>query len=184
MAAGYNGPPFSGPSQALLGYGAIDADPIQTDIWGLRDTDGDGNPEMLPPSGLRYAAYFRTTFTPASAVAHLGFRGLIDDGAVIYINGVEVSNINFTGDASDWQAFAVTATGTETAPQEGIAPNINLPGGVPVEIAVSLHNPNATSSDMGFDPRGLLHRGAGGRFRHGPRRERPAARELRVGRPQ
>ena len=155
-SAGYDGPPFSGPAPALLGYGTtvdpIGAGPIVTDIWEARDIDGDAMTEDLaPPGGLRYAAYFRTTFTPASAVPHLGFRGLIDDGAAIFINGVEVSQINFLGDASDWQALASTATNTETAPQEGIALNVNLPANVPVEIGVTVRNSSATSSDMAFD---------------------------------
>ncbi|MGI9242088.1 MAG: hypothetical protein ACR2RV_14890, partial [Verrucomicrobiales bacterium] len=151
-AAGYDGPPFSGPAPALLGYGQILADPTLTDIWGGRDTDGDpGTVDLTPPAGLRYATYFRTTFTPSEPVAHLGFRGLIDDGAVIFINGVEVSKINFAGNASDWQAFALGTINTENAPQEGIGLDLNLPAGVPVEIGVTVRSNSATSSDIGFD---------------------------------
>ena len=152
-AASYNGPAFSAPAPALLGYGLINADPILTDTWGGRDIDADpATEDTAPPTGLRYASYFRTSFTPAAPVAHLGFRGLIDDGAVIFINGVDVSRINFFGeDPADWQAFALDAVATEDAPQEGIAANVNLPAGVPVEIGVTLRNPNATSSDSGFD---------------------------------
>ena len=151
-ATAYDGPAFSGPATALLGYGDIDADPIITDIWGARDIDGDPLTEdLLPPTGLRYAAYFRTTFTPTTDVPHIGFRGLFDDGAVIFINGVEVSRINFLGDVADWQAFSGPATDTETAPQEGLALGVDLAAFVPVEIGVTLRNPNATSSDMGFD---------------------------------
>ena len=130
----------------------IDADPLVTDIWGGRDIDGDPlTIDNEPPTGLRYATYFRTTFTPTSPVAHLGFRGLIDDGAVIFINGVEVSKINFTGNPSDWQAFALNATNTETGPQEGIALGVNLPANVPAEIGVTVRSNSATSSDIGFD---------------------------------
>jgi len=151
-AGSYDGPAFSGPAPALLGYGLINADPILTDIWGGRDIDADPDTDdTAPPSGLRYASYFRTTFTPAAPVAHLGFRGLIDDGAVIFINGVEVSNINFVGDPSDWQAFALDAVATEDAPQEGIGLDVNLPAGVPVEIGVTVRSNTATSSDIGFD---------------------------------
>ncbi|MFT4550862.1 MAG: hypothetical protein ACI8XO_000351 [Verrucomicrobiales bacterium] len=150
-AASYDGPPFEGPAPALLGYGAIDAAPIATDIWGARDIDDDpATNDLAPPTTLRYAAYLRTTFTPTSAIPHLGFRGLIDDGAVIYVNGNRVSDINFIGDPSNWQAFAL-ANGTEVSPQEGIAPGVNLPANVPVEIGVTLRNANNTSSDMGFD---------------------------------
>lgn len=153
-AAGYNGPAFVAPvSGALLGYGEIAAAPTVTNIWRARDTDADDLTENLEPrTGFRNAAYFRTTFTtPAGGtVANLGFRGLIDDGAVIYINGVRVSSINFTG-ADTWTAFAVDATDTETGPQESFATGLNLPPDTEVEIAVSVHNNANTSSDMGFD---------------------------------
>ena len=155
----YDGPTFSGPAPALLGYGLINSDPIVTDIWGGLDHDGDlmGDPE--PPTGFRYATYFRTTFTPGALVENLGFEGIIDDGAIIYANGVEVARINFgdAKDANDWQSFADGATvngvTTEGAPQVGYALEVDLPAGEPVELAVTLRNPNATSSDAGFDLR-------------------------------
>lgn len=151
-AAGYNGPDFSDPVPALLGYGVILADPVITDIWGARDTDGDPETDdLVPPTGLRYAAYFRTTFTPTGAVEHLGFRGLIDDGAEIYIDGVRVSMINYFEVDGNWQGGAATAAGTEDRPQESVALNVNLPANVEVEIAVAMHNNAPTSSDMGFD---------------------------------
>lgn len=156
----YDGPAFSGPAPALLGYGGvIDADPIVTDIWGGRDHDGDLVADPRPPTGLRYATYFRTTFTPAEAVENLGFEGLVDDGAIIYLNGIEVARMNVadTKDATDWQVFAdgttVNGIGDEVGPQVVFDLGRILPAGVPVEIAASVHNPNATSSDMGFDLR-------------------------------
>jgi hypothetical protein len=159
-AAAYNGPAFSGPAPAMLGYGLIDAGPILTDIWGGLDHDADMLPDTEPPTGQRYATYFRTTFTPSAPVEHLGFEGLIDDGAIIYINGVEVTRLNIaeTKDADNWQTLADGANldagfGTEDGPQVGFALNINLPAGQPVELAVSLHNSSATSSDMGFNLR-------------------------------
>jgi hypothetical protein len=159
-AAAYNGPAFSGPAPAMLGYGLIDVEPVVTDIWGGRDHDADMLPDAEPPTGTRFATYFRTTFTPTAAVEHLGFEGLVDDGAIIYINGVEATRLNVaeTKDAGNWRTFADTANlaagfGTEEGPQVGFALDINLPAGQPVELAVSLHNTSATSSDMGFDLR-------------------------------
>jgi hypothetical protein len=159
-AATYDGPAFSAPAPAMLGYGLIDVEPVVTDIWGGRDHDGDMAPDDEPPRGLRHATYFRTTFTPAEAVAHLGFEGLIDDGAVIYVNGVEVTRLNLAEgkDAGAWNVIADGANlpngiNTEDVPQVGFALDIDLPAGESVERAVSLHNPNATSSDMGFDLR-------------------------------
>jgi hypothetical protein len=159
-AALYDGPAFSGPASGLLGYGGlIDADEIVTDIWGGRDHDGDLVADAQPPTNFRYATYFRTTFTPGAPVVNLGFEGLVDDGAVIYLNGVEVArmNVGAAKDATNWQVVAdgtaIDGVNVERAPQVVFDLERNLPAGVPVEIAVSVHNPNGTSSDMGFDLR-------------------------------
>ena len=69
----------------------------------------------------------------------------------IFINGVQVASINFDGDPANWQAFALVSTDTENAPQEAVAPNVNLPANVPVEIGVTVRSNSATSSDIGFD---------------------------------
>ena len=153
-AALYDGPVFAGPSPGLLGYGSITADPVVTDIWGGRDHDGDLAPDDEPPSGLRFTTYYRTTFTPAAAVAHLGFEALVDDGAVIYVNGVEVERLNVSGskDPADWDERA-DGNAAEDAPQIGFALDQDLLAGLPVEIAVSVHNSSSSSSDMGFDLR-------------------------------
>lgn len=163
-AAAYDGPAFSGPSPALLGYGLIDGDPVVTDIWGGLDATGDGLPNTEPPLNFRFTNYFRASFTPANPVTHVGFEGLIDDGAIIYLNGAEVARINVddNADANNWQTLAlgslhntvlVNDVSNEASPQVGFALNANLPAGVPVEVAVSLHNAGASSSDQGFDLR-------------------------------
>ncbi|MGJ8697471.1 MAG: hypothetical protein ACSHYF_14230 [Verrucomicrobiaceae bacterium] len=160
-AAVYDGPAFSGPSEALFGYGALDGDPIATNIWGGKDHNGDGMADTAPAAGLRYTAYFRTSFTPTVATAHLGFEGLIDDGAIIYVNGSEVARVNVGAgeDANSWLTLAADATPpphnitTEAIAQYAIALNQNLAPDVPVEIAVSLHNSSSASSDLGFDLR-------------------------------
>jgi hypothetical protein len=140
----------------------IDADPIVTDIWGARDHGGaTAADNLIPPTNLRYAAYFRTSFTPAAPVQNLAFEGLIDDGAIIYINGVESARINLAAakDAGDWQVFAdgsghgANAVSNEVEPQGAFDLGHALPAGVPVEIAVSVRSNSATSSDMGFDLR-------------------------------
>lgn len=157
----YDGPDFAGPAPALLGYGVINADPIRTDLWDGLDHDGDLVPDNEPPSGLRYTTYFRTTFTPSVPVENLAFEGLIDDGAIIYINGEESARINVdpTKDPSLWLTVADSANhgpgniGNEEEAQVAFDLGRTLPAGIPVELAVSLHNPNGTSSDMGFDLR-------------------------------
>ncbi|NIP97360.1 MAG: hypothetical protein GWO24_29555, partial [Akkermansiaceae bacterium] len=153
-AASYDGPAFAAASPGLLGYGSISADPVVTDIWDGLDHDGDLLPDDAPPEGLRFTTYFRTTFTPAFSVAHLGFEGLIDDGAVVYVNGREVARMNLHGakDANEWTTRANTNS-AEDAPQIGFALDQNLPAGQPVELALSLHNASSGSSDLGLDLR-------------------------------
>ena len=158
-SASYDGPAFAGPAPGLLGYGSISAGDLVTDIWGGLDHDGDSIPDELPPSGDRLTTYYRSTFTPAEAVAHLGFEGLIDDGAIIYVNGQEVVRLNVaaTANADSWstRALGIDFYGgsSEASPQVGFALNRNLPAGQPVELAVSVHNASSESSDMGFDLR-------------------------------
>ena len=94
QTTGYDGPLFLGPAAAPLGYGTIDAESIVTDIWAGRDYTGDGNGDPLPAPGLRHATFFRTSFTPAEFVENLGFEGVVDDGAIIYVNGSEVARMN------------------------------------------------------------------------------------------
>ena len=155
----YDGPVFAGPAPAPLGYGVINADTLATDIWGGLDADGDALPDDAPPSGERWATYYRTKFTPGAEVAHLGFEGLIDDGAIIYLDGQEAARVNVAAakDANDWQVTADTANppsgNSENAPQIVFALDHPLPAGVEVDIAVSVHNSSGTSSDMAFDLR-------------------------------
>jgi len=155
-AAGYDGPAFSGPAPALLGYGAIEADPVVTNVW---NPDGSLATDE-PPSGLRHAVYFRTTFTPSAPVENVGFEGLIDDGAIIFLDGVEVARMNVDEGlpATSWARTVALGTfvfgvESEDGPQVAFALDRNLPSGVPVEIAVSVHNSAPDSSDLGFDLR-------------------------------
>ena len=159
LPLGYDGPIFAGPAPAPLGYGTINADPLGTDIWGGLDADGDLLPDPAPPSGARWATYYRTKFTPSAEVVHLGFEGLIDDGAIIYLDGLEAARVNVGAakDANDWQVTADTANpasgNSENGPQVVFALDHPLQAGVEVDIAVSVHNTSGTSSDMGFDLR-------------------------------
>lgn len=160
----YDGPAFSGPAPALLGYGAINSGPLATDIWGDLDNDGDGLADVEPADTLYDTTYLRASFTPTEAAQHLGFEGLVDDGAIIYFDGVEVARIN-VGEAKDANDFQTLADGTTFDDRLGNTPNDedvaqvvfvldqNLPAGVPVEVAVSLHQASIASSDTAFDLR-------------------------------
>ena len=148
----YEGPEFEGPGESPLGYGDLGNGRIRTYIG--------GSPDYVPAKGARYACYFRTTITPDLEVKALGFEGIIDDGAIIYINGKEALRMNMLPnvDANDWKAFALVARFdnthvTENTIQYGVVEGLNLPADEPVEIAVSLHNNNPTSSDIGLNLR-------------------------------
>jgi hypothetical protein len=148
----YDGPKFEGPGESPLGYGELDYGTIRTYIGDSAD--------YVPKEGARFACYFRTTITPNLEVKALGFEGIIDDGAIIYINGKEALRINVAPevDANDWKAFATLARYdknrvTEHTVQYGIAEGLNLPAEQPVNIAISLHNNNAKSSDIGLNLR-------------------------------
>lgn len=164
-AAGYDGPIF-GMAAAPLGYGTINALAMngsnmaisgESNIWGNRDHDGDGELDSSPPSDARFTAYFRTTFTPDREISDLAVYGLLDDGAVIYINGVEGARINIadTADVNDWQLLAESVRpknrSTEANPQAAVIRGLNLAANEPVEVAVSLHNAESTSSDLALN---------------------------------
>lgn len=146
---------FEAPAPSPMGYGSINGLEIATGLWNA------AVPSIQPPSGNRYTAYLRTSFTPGSQIEGLGFEGLFDDGAIFYVNGVEVarSNVDPVADALNWQTLALAtslpdgAGDTEEEIQYATAPDLVLPGGVPVEISVSLHNQGSNSSDMAFDMR-------------------------------
>lgn len=156
-AAGYDGPAFSALSPSPLGYGQIDAEAIVTDVWGNRDHTGDGNGDPLPPSGERYATFFRTSFTPTDPILNLGFEGVVDDGAVIYVNGDEVARMNVPSGlpVTNWAVNAIDqfALGepTEAGPQYALAIAVDLPAGVPVEVAVMVVNDEPESDDLGLN---------------------------------
>lgn len=139
---------------------------------GLLWVDGNPNPEVEPrntemPGTLdgyaRTTYYFRThvelgMFKPGSALL---FRGFIDDGAVFYLNGVEIYRIRMPAAAS----YSTLANGVPCYPigdavciDEFKLPLTALPSLIEGEnvIAVEVHNYNTRSDDVTF---GLeLHR--------------------------
>ncbi|MFT5413424.1 MAG: hypothetical protein ACI9NC_006178 [Verrucomicrobiales bacterium] len=142
--AGYDGPAFQS-GAAPLGYGAIDGGAIITNVWGGRGGLNE------PLSGERFSAYFRTTVSPTANATGLRFTGITDDGAIIYVNGVEVGRTsNMPAGADTWNLLA-TGTGSETVAVTLDVTDLSLPGGTAVTVAVAMHQQSPSSSDMGMN---------------------------------
>jgi hypothetical protein len=144
-SSGYDGPAFSTPATAPFRYGTI----AYFTSAGLTATV-----LTTPATGLRYTTYFKTTFTTTSSFPEVTAQMLADDGAVIYLDGIEIKRVNMantTGD--DFFAFADGPARTEDgADTESSLINISL-GPItagPHTLAVSLHNAASDSSDLGL----------------------------------
>src|SRR5215217_5763210 len=125
---------------AQLGYG--DGDEVTTVGFGP-----DANNKFI-------TTYFRRAFSVTNAAAFnaLTVRLMRDDGAVVYINGVEVWRTNMpTGTVSSSTLASVAIGGADesTFVQTTLGPSL-LVNGVNV-LAVELHQSGGTSSDISFD---------------------------------
>ena len=128
----------AGPAQ--LGYG--DGDEATTLGFGP-----DANNKFI-------TSYFRRAFnvTNASLFTTLTLRLLRDDGAVVYLNGVEVWRTNMpAGTVGHLTTASVAIAGADetTFVQTTISPSL-LVNGTNV-LAVELHQSGGTSSDISFD---------------------------------
>ena len=119
---------------------------------------GDGEVTKVsfgPNSSQRYiTTYFRRSVTVANPAAYGGIllRLLRDDGAIVYLNGVEILRDNLMSDLVNWNSLATTTIdGTgETTPLELRLNTSALVAGINV-IAVEIHQAAIASSDVGFD---------------------------------
>jgi hypothetical protein len=85
-----------------------------------------------------------------SAFQSLRLRLLRDDGAVVYLNGIEVVRSNMPAGLIGYRTYAATTTGDENTFFEfGIDP-LKLVAGRNT-VAVELHQADASSSDVSFD---------------------------------
>lgn len=114
--------------------------------------------------------YFRTTFnvTNPAVVTSLTFSNLIDDGAIFYLNGVEVQRVGIDYTNLTYTSFAGRSVGDATAfdlfTLAGDALT-NLTAGANV-LAAEVHQVNATSSDIVFGT--ALFAGTGLNLTRGP----------------
>jgi hypothetical protein len=120
---------------------------------------GDGEVTIINggPSGNRFTTtYFRKTFSYNGPVtlAEATLDVLRDDGAVVYLNGLEVWRTNMPAGPVTRATFASSAVGGSdesvflptTMNPALVVPGTNV-------LAVEVHQANLTSSDLGFDLR-------------------------------
>jgi hypothetical protein len=98
--------------------------------------------------------YFRKTFlaTNTAAVTNLELRVLRDDGAIVYLNGVEVFRNNLPASTVDSATTAITAINGADE-MRWLSTNINrsvLVEGTNV-LAVEIHQSGTNSTDVSFD---------------------------------
>lgn len=107
------------------------------------------NPSMKHPT-----YYFRRSFvaTNVAVLSQLDLRVRRDDGAVVYLNNIEVFRSNMPEGPIDFTTFAasVVSTGAETNFFGTNVPSELLVDGTNV-IAVEIHQNNNISSDVSFD---------------------------------
>ena len=111
----------------------------------------DGGPES---SNRRITSYFRHTFSVAdpSLMHNLSLRLMVDDGAVIYLNGQEIARQNMpAGDITHLTRAPIAIGGAaESAFTTITLPATALQSG-PNTLAVEVHQSAVTSSDISFD---------------------------------
>jgi hypothetical protein len=123
----------SGPAQ--LGYG--DGDEATEVGWGTN------------ASSKYITTYFRQWFSvpDPSALTNLVLRLLRDDGAIVYINGVEVYRSNMPdGDVDYVTRASASSNATRT---NNVSPSVLVPGAN--LIAVEVHQNSSSSGDISFD---------------------------------
>ena len=130
----------SGPAQ--LGYG--DGDKATTVSYG-------------PNQNSKYiTTYFRHSFvvTNAAAYSNLTLRLLRDDGAVIYLNGMEIARVGIPYGTVTPQTLA-TSCADENVLFVSSLVNLNLFPGLLVNgtnvLAVEIHQASPASTDISFD---------------------------------
>jgi hypothetical protein len=137
----------------VAGYGTITGASISTTIsYGSNS------------SSKYITTYFRKTINLSSpSYSSLDLNLLCDDGAVIYVNGVEVQRYNLpTGTIS----HSTTANSAVGGSDEGDYTTYNVSASNLVNgnntIAVEIHQANGSSSDLGFDLEIIANGSSGG----------------------
>ena len=105
-----------------------------------------------PTGGNPLTSYLRRTFTVDDASAITSFTGslLADDGAIIYLNGVQVFRENMPNGTVNFNTAAARAATNESDYSLVSFNPADLVDGENT-LAVELHQTSLTSSDLGFD---------------------------------
>jgi hypothetical protein len=158
----YDGPHFgsagvAGSYEAITGKGPFAVGGVDGIAAG-QPVGPVGTAITLPPSGSRYASYFRTNFTTTQPMSVVTFDVLCDDGVFIYLDGNLVAQENMIDLVGSYKALAVAARnetlittidlsqapgGNVIATVPGLAPGTHT-------LAMSVHQNSATSSDLGL----------------------------------
>ena len=119
---------------------------------GFGDQDEATVLNRMPDGNPLITAYFRQTFqvSDASAIPGLLLRLWRDDGAVIYLNGVEAFRNNMPAGAVNYATLAFLANDDGNVPVTGRINRSLLVNGANV-IAAEVHQNAAFSSDISFD---------------------------------
>ena len=110
---------------------------------------GDGD-EVTTVSSSALTCYVRHAFSVADAsiYGNVDLNLIYDDGAVVYLNGVEVWRVNMPTGAISYGTFAASTSSDDAQASTNIANS--LVTGVNV-VAVEIHQRSASSSDLSFD---------------------------------
>lgn len=102
------------------------------------------------PTDKHVTTYFRTTFTADATPTSASIYMRVDDGAVVYVNGVEAVRDNMpTGPIDvDTRAFARDGGAEESSRHHAIDPSLIRPGAN--TIAVEVHQTDPASDDLSF----------------------------------
>jgi len=106
------------------------------------------------PTKKQPTTYFRNTFKTNNSAAFdsLVFYALVNDGAVIYINGTEVQRINMRAGTVAYDTLAASdATGTQLTQYRRFVVANTLINNDTNTIAVELHIAKPNATDMVFD---------------------------------
>ncbi|HWB04238.1 MAG TPA: hypothetical protein VG796_14515 [Verrucomicrobiales bacterium] len=140
--ADYNGPAFQ-PDQAPLSYGTIDLL--------ASGTVPAGTSLITPEQGTRFTVYCRTTFDLPGELTNPKLDFLIDDGFILYVDGVQRFSFNMPAGATS--AFTQLAS---VAGNEQLITSADLSAALPLlspgrhTLHLSMHNSSVASTDLGF----------------------------------